>query len=381
VIPTSIKTDPTQQSSQTRSVNPVTPVTAILELKNSLLEFELGQRYQALVSTQLANGNIKVLIDGKPLQMQLPESFQSGDQLDLILVSREPNLKFLIQNDALLTARKNDVPSNTGHPPGAMAQEAVKSSVTTQPVNGTSLLFTDTSVNDEKNNVLLSATGRFLGTLVQETIKLSTATHQQPVTSTPPVLANPPLNSTELPGLLQKVITQSGLFYESHQAQWINGKNTLDKLHQEPQGRLMPATAILSAAGVSPDSGISVNSQSIPLVQQQLATLETGHLIWRGEIWQGQPMEWDIYEQVPGDEENTDEPATQWRTQLRLSLPQLGDITATILLNTQGVSIELNTITTETGVLLKNNQLPLTIGMQSAGLTIHSVAIQQDAGT
>ena len=376
MIPTSIKTDPTIQSSQTRSVNPVTPVTAILELKNSLLEFELGQRYQALVSAQLANGNTKVLIDGKPLQIQLPENFQSGDQLDLILVSREPNLKFLIQNDVLLTAGKNEVPINTERSPGTMAQEAVKSSVTIQPVNGTSLLFTDTAVNDEKNNVLLSATGRFLGTLVQEIIKPSAATHQ-PVTSTIPVLASPPLNSTELPGLLQKAITQSGLFYESHQAQWINGKNTLDKLHQEPQGRLMPATAM----GVSPDSGISVNSQSIPLVQQQLATLETGHLIWRGEIWQGQPMEWDIYEQVPGDEENTDEPATQWRTQLRLSLPQLGDITATILLNTQGVSIELNTITTETGALLKNNQLPLTIGMQSAGLTIHSVAIQQDADT
>ena len=65
------------------------------------------------------------------------------------------------------------------------------------------------------------------------------------LTSLTPILTGYLTNSAELSASLQKAIIQSGLFYESHQAQWINGKNTLENLQQEPQGKLMPALADL----------------------------------------------------------------------------------------------------------------------------------------
>jgi len=175
---------------------------------------------------------------------------------------------------------------------------------------------------------------------------------------------------------LQKAISQSGLFYESHQAQWINGKNTLEKLKQEPQGRIVvnPSTATINTLA---DSGMPVHTQSLPLVQQQLTTLETGHILWRGEIWNGQHLEWEIHEESP--ENNGTSETTQWKTQLRLSLPQLGSITVTIILNAQGIRIKLDTAVATTAEILENNQRPLTTQMYSAGLNIQSVEVKQDA--
>jgi hypothetical protein len=227
---------------------------------------------------------------------------------------------------------------------------------------------------------------------MQDTLKQSTIIanrtngHQittPTVANSHPISSSLSINSTELPSLLQKAISQSGLFYESHQAQWIHGKNTLENLQQEPQGKLLMLTApevttskVTLTASTSPE--MPVHSQAIPFVQQQLTTLETGHLFWRGEIWQGQIMDWDIYEAPVHDEKERTQPdkAEHWNTQIRLSMPQLGDITATIALNAQGVNIKLNTLQSATAELLKNNQSPLTTGMHNAGLKIRALEIK-----
>ena len=321
-------------------IKPVTPITAILDSQNSFVKFEQGQKYQALVEARLPNGNSRILVADSFLQMQLPEKFQPGNKLELIFISHEPSLKFLISSE--------------------------------------------TSLEINENNASISTTGRFLGTLMQGTLKHSLPDILSSITSPPPILNKTPINSTELPSLLQKAIIQSGLFYESHQAQWINGENTLENLHHEPQSKLMlvttdmPATKSVMSASLNAD--MPINAQSIPLVLQQLATLETGHLFWHGEVWQNQPMEWDIYEQSHDSKENKPGPAAQWRTQIRLSMPELGDITAKIELNAQGIYIKLDASQLETASLLKNNQLPLTTDMQSAGLIIQSVEVQHDDG-
>ncbi len=327
VIPTVIKTDLISQLSPTGSVAPVAPITATPNLRNSLLDFVPGQKYLALVEARLPNGNARVLISDQLLQMRLPGNISPGDQMELVFISKDPRLKFLLHNDGSLKAGNN--------------------------------------------NASISATGRFLGVLAQDAQKPTTS---QPLTSTTPILPAPPLNSLELPGLLQKAIFQSGLFYESHQAQWVAGKNKLVQLQQEPQGKLV-ATAITKPTISNLE--MPVHAQSVSLVQQQLSTLETGQITWRGEIWQGQPMQWDITEHPPSNEQETNE-TSQWRTQLKLTLPQLGDITANMILSPHGLSIKLNTTETETASLLKKHQSPLTTGMTSAGLNVQAVEVQHD---
>lgn len=345
MIPTIIKTDVAAISNQIKPTAPVTPVTAILDSQTSPAEFIQGQKYQALVESRLLNGDSRVLVAGRSLQMRLPENFQPGNKLQLVFISNEPKLEFLALND--------------------------------------------TPSDSEANNTSISTTGRFLGALMQNILNQTSANAPdtpatQSLSSSAPILTSTPINSTDLPSLLQKAIVQSGLFYESHQAQWVNGENTLENLQQEPQGKLMLVAADLSTAKAAVQASVSpempVHAQAIPLVQQQLTTLETGHLLWRGEVWQGQSMEWDIYEQSADEKAQENEPdqAAQWRTQLRLSMPQLGDITASIALNANGISIKLNASQQETAGLLKGNQLPLATGMQSAGLNIRAVEVEYD---
>ncbi|WP_297325494.1 flagellar hook-length control protein FliK [Nitrosomonas sp.] len=333
MIPAINKTDSIAPLNQ---VKLVTPVIAIPDSQNSSIQFEQDQKYQALVEARLFNGKSRVLVADSLLQMYLPEKFQPGTKLELIFISHEPSLKFLIQSE--------------------------------------------TSLETNENNASISTTGRFLSILLQDVLKYSLSGTAQ-ITSSSPILNRASINSTELPSLLQKAIVQSGLFYESHQAQWINGENTLENLHHEPQSKLMLVTdmsATKSIASAPLGTDTPVNTQSIPLVQQQLTTLETGHLFWHGEIWENQHIEWDIYEESHGSKEN--EPATRWHTQIRLSMPELGDITAKIALDSQDIHIKLDASQLETASLLKNNQLSLTVDMQSAGLVIQSIEVQHDDG-
>ncbi|MDH5480704.1 MAG: flagellar hook-length control protein FliK [Nitrosomonas sp.] len=398
MIPTIIKADLLSQISPARAATPVSPVTAIPNLQSSLPDFTQGQKYQALVEAQLPNGSSKVLIGDKLLQMRLPENIQTGDQLELVFISRESKLKFMLHNNSPLLDSGNGKTSTsispTGRFLGVLMQDA-KVATTTPSLTGSAGVSTHSKAGIGAPAINTTTIGAGVGVSVggstsgvgatnigttgtgTGTTATATATATQALTSTTPILASTPINNTVLAGLLQKTIGQSGLFYESHQAQWVNGKNTLEKLQLEPQGKLTNNPALATTTSkASSEAGIPVHTQSLPLVQQQLSTLETGLIVWRGEIWSGQPLEWEIHEESP--DESKDDETSRWKTQLRLSLPQLGDITATIILNTQGIRIKLNAATSETLKLLENNQQPLTTQLHSAGLKIQSVEIKKD---
>ncbi|MBX3616140.1 MAG: flagellar hook-length control protein FliK [Nitrosomonas sp.] len=336
---------PNVTSSQLKSITSATsPVTAIPPVASIANEFIPGEKYQAVIEARLQNGNSQILVDGQRLQMRLPEYLQPGNKLELVFSPQESKLKFLLLNESLAETEKD---------------------------------------------ISISSTGKFLGNLIKDVLEptatkpssLLHTTNSPSISSSTPILTGNPINRTELPGLLQKTITQSGLFYESHQAQWINGEKKLENLQQEPQGKLMvlsmdPSSTRTSATTAS-SSDMPVHNQIIPLVQHQLNTLETGHLLWRGEIWQGQLMEWEIDEQSQNDEHTDEyENIEQWRTKIKLTMPQLGEIVATIGFNSQGVKIDLHASEPSTADLLKINQTPFTSDLKSAGLNIQSVEVQ-----
>ena len=99
--------------------------------------------------------------------------------------------------------------------------------------------------------------------LKQASTGATNITTPQSLTSSTPILTGLLINSTELPGLLQKAIVQSGLFYESHQAQWAAGVRPLTLLLAEPQAQLPPPSApsahvddgVVPGTGADPDEG------------------------------------------------------------------------------------------------------------------------------
>ncbi len=290
---------------------------------------EAAQKFPVSVKAQLPNGNFNVLINGQELQLHLPESIRPGSRMELVLIGKEPHLK----------------------PAAALAAGAADAE--------------------------LSKTGRFLGALTQDGTRALTT----PLANAAPLLSTPPINTQQLPAQLQQAMSASGLFYESHQAQWIAGKRPLEQLLQEPQSKLSIAASPPSnstiAAGMPLSADAPVHAQSLALVQQQLNLLETGHLAWRGEVWPGQSMEWDITEHPSAENEPAELP--RWQTRLRLTLPRLGEIVATIGFDTRGVQVALSAADAETLSLMQGDRQPLAAAMESAGLSVFGVEVQRDA--
>lgn len=327
---------PTDVVSQTRPVNATTPVADATQ--SDTPAFILGQKYRAQIGERLANGHSMVNVAGKWLQMRMPTSFHSGDLLELTLIEQSPRLKFLLQT------------------------ETQTSSIATT----------------------LSSTGKLIAQLLSQSDSPATKVVNNPS----PLLPAPPVTHAEKAQLLsqlQQALVTSGLFYEAHLVRWLNGTRSLQQLRQEPQGKL-PVLPSTTTTGHSTATA-PVAPQVTSLVQQQLHTLETGTIQWRGEIWPGQNMDWDItefrddhQEKEPADHEVTQR-AGYWQTCVRLHLPNLGKITATLKLDPQGIRIQLDAASNEITQQLGKEQTALIDAMRSTGLTIHAIEIQQHEAT
>lgn len=312
----------------------VKPVSAARDSVSAQPRAFPGPRFLARVEAALPDGVYRVNLAGQILHFTLPAAVRPGDTLELV---------------------------HTGNPerPG----------------------FTP-APPEEPARATLSETGRLLSALA----------HPRPAnpsimaTASRPLLTGPPINAGDLGSRLHQALSRSGLFYESHQAEWVAGNRPLLDLFQEPQGRLSPAIANgrhssfeaqTSAWPLEADAAQvparlentgPVDEQTVPLVRQQLDALELRQIQWRGEIWPGQWMDWGIEEQPPRDDV---EPAggRQWQTHLRLTLPRLGEISATLTIASEGLTLALEANQTSEPILRSGGPL-LREALQAAGLPV-----------
>ena len=104
-------------------------------------------------------------------------------------------------------------------------------------------------------------------------------------------------------------------------------------------GCLAAATDAARVLLGGPD-GVNPSATHAPLVAQQLQVLENPSLIWRGELWPGQRLEWRLEENIEDDPEHraataTDE-APGWSSTLLLDLPNLGRVRLGLALDAAG---------------------------------------------
>lgn len=300
--------------------------------------FEPGQKFQANVLAQLAPGVFKVQVAEHMLQLQLPATIRSGDTISLQVVSLLPRLTFN------MAASAN--PLSTADQLSASAR--LLSSLTQQPL---------------ENAFVRSFSSK----------PLWTGTSPFPETS-------------ELAGSLHSALSQSGLFYEAHQAQWIAGTRHKNQLMSEPQNM----TAIkMNTAQVLDDTAKPLNLSnthqresfsSIPehvlsLVQQQLHALETRQVQWQGQVWENQQMDWKIREE-PSHTADEDE-GRQWVTQIFLDLPNLGEVSATFRFRNGDVTLALTATESATRDKLGAASSQLVSAMTDRGISISSALVQQ----
>jgi hypothetical protein len=325
-----------------------------------------GDRMSAKVEAALPGGRFHVRVDDLMLEMQLPEGFQPGDRLELEFVSGQPRPSFLLQT-----------------PPEAPQREQVQ----------------------------LSASSKNLGEILKSVAPERAA--NAPTTSAPvkepiPLLEKPTADPARLAQALSGALGRSGLFYESHQAQWVVGQRPLNDLLREPQGRLSPvvqgadkgtpqgktdvagvtarndvrsddiplATTTVSNGDDSKATTAPVHPQTLPQVRSQLDALDTHQLVWQGQLWPGQNLEWRIGE--PMDNAAGSNDPQPWFTQLRLRLPKLGQLTADLALVGSTLRVRLTAADAAAQQAMADGRPPLAESLAAAGIDLVSFKVAGD---
>jgi hypothetical protein len=156
-----------------------------------------------------------------------------------------------------------------------------------------------------------------------------------------PLVALPPADDASvLAPPLRQAIERSGLFYESHLADWVAGKRPTEAIRTEPQATLppddrdagVPTTrstdgAVTATQAVDDASHLgAMTPQVAHLVDRQLQTLAGQPVTWSGWAWPGQWLDWTIEEDRSDDpgQEGGSEADGAWTSKLRLTLPALG---------------------------------------------------------
>ena len=274
-----------------------------------LSHLPVGTELLARVAAALPNRVYQVVIGERVYTLPLPIDARPGDELQLTVVERDPR-----------------APASPPERPVQSGGGAV---------------------------TILSPTARFITRLLNTPAQpvLEGASH-----TTVPLLPAPPAETAVVAARLSQALAESGIFYESHQAQWVAGERSLAQLMKEPQARIPPlpaADASPATADVLPahlfapvadpahTAEAPVHPSLRPIVKEQLQTLSTLQLAWHGQVWPGQDLYWEIVEEAPQRHPGATEAASPWQTRLSLQLPRLGDVRAVVSISEAGVGVTL----------------------------------------
>jgi hypothetical protein len=133
------------------------------------------------------------------------------------------------------------------------------------------------------------------------------------------------------------------------------------------------------------NASVPVHPDALALVRQQLEVFETRHITWQGIVWPGQKIEWEIFEEKaadtgePGEFDESDESGhATWQTNLNLTMPNLGQVSARLRFDARGVEIQLTTASPVTAFMLRAGATPLTDGLDSAGINLRGMGVELD---
>jgi hypothetical protein len=293
---------------------PVRPAAALeragdarLDAFQRTLATMLGSQVQATVLGRLQDGSFMVRVAEMPVRMMLPPGTQPGAQLAMTVLVASPQPTFGLGE---ATLHGNLVPL------GASATALAAS------VAAASSPLVHTSAQHEAAD--LSPAARLLSQVLQGAAQ----TPAGPLAGTAPLAPQGAPDPAQLAAQLRNAIGKSGLFYESHVAEWAAGKRPLAELMAEPQAQKAPGTPPTEPA-------------TAQLINQQLATHEHAHIAWQGQLGPGQPMEWDITREEGEAPRPDGIDAPGWDSRLRLRFALLGEVEARISLRGGRLHLDL----------------------------------------
>ncbi len=294
-------------------VRPAAPIEragdARLDAFQRTLATMLGSQVPVAVLARLGDGSFLVRVADTPVRMMLPPGTQPGAQLSMTVLAASPQPTFGM-GEATLQGTPVPLSANA-----ASLAASVAAATTPLPQAG-----------GQPQGAELSPAARLLGQVLQSAAGAAPLASLNP---TAPLLQEGAPDPAQLAHQLQQAVAKSGLFYESHLAQWAEGKRPLAELMSEPQAQKAPGTPPTEPA-------------TAQLINQQLATHESGQLSWQGRLGPDQPMHWEVRredEDAANPERDADGPG--WHSGLRLRFALLGEVEASISLRGTRLHIEL----------------------------------------
>ncbi|MGE5027307.1 MAG: flagellar hook-length control protein FliK [Betaproteobacteria bacterium] len=125
---------------------------------------------------------------------------------------------------------------------------------------------------------------------------------------------------------------------------------------------------------------IPVHAETVSLVQQQLQTLDSHQLVWQGQVWAGQTMEWRVEERAAREGGGGDAEMPRWQTSLRLQLPSLGNVNAILAFMPQGLRVNLKA-EAGTAEIMKSALDKLHRSMELSGLHVLGMSVDRHEKT
>jgi flagellar hook-length control protein FliK len=113
-----------------------------------------------------------------------------------------------------------------------------------------------------------------------------------------------------------------------------------------------------------------------PIVQQQLDAAATQRLLWHGEAWPNQPLEWEIIREDENNAATAEEAPASWRTSLRLDTPRLGHIEASLHLTGSGITMRIAAVDDASAADLHQALPELAASLEAAGIKLLSAQVR-----
>ena len=331
-------------STATTPVSAALPVAALgdpaQESLRRLSSLETGKAFQAEVLSRLANGDFVVGIADTAARMALPEGTRVGARLSLTLVGREPRPLFMLERP------------------------------------------------EPQDAAVFSPAARLIDGLLQRS-----PANQPALPGTAPLAQSADaLQAAPLETALKDSLGYSGLFFESHVAEWANGARGMAQLLREPQMQAarvkapdassdLKAYRAESAEGApaTPIAGMDLDAGR--LIRQQLDTLEQRSVSWQGELFPGQPMHWEVREQNGETSAEPLPPAERgWQSVVRFELPTLGTVAATLHLRDGHLQLQVRTDSDAAAGVLRDSGAALAAALDAAGLPLDLMTVRHEAG-
>ncbi|HJV73624.1 MAG TPA: flagellar hook-length control protein FliK [Noviherbaspirillum sp.] len=405
------------------------------EVFQRLERIALGTFFRAEVLSHLKDGSFMVKVADAAVRMNLPAGTQIGETLDLTLTAKQPRLTFLLNappaenttslsNAGRLIDRILHAAQNEGAPKVIVGKTPLTSSSSIEPEQlagamknavAFSGLFYESHVEQwanghrplmalmyepqAKNSNLELVSAALRATVANTNDSASgaaapgadapDATMQQ-LTRLIESLQGKPEAARMLMDLLQAAVQKDGKPLSSANAmpQPSTATNTppaqvasavMPNVAETPENGLASSA---SAAMVPTDTRGTANpetmsSDSIRMINLQLNTLEQQRVVWQGELWPGQPIEWEVSEDTPHGREGEAEERV-WQSVVRFQMPTLGTVSATVRLVGERVQIQVRTANEDTAALLRMHGSALSSALDAAGSPLEHLAVKTD---